>query len=177
MSWDRSIPARAGETCCYPVTPVTPRVYPRTGGGNQTGRQALGYADGLSPHGRGKPIQEGDQRGTAWSIPARAGETKVKEKVPPLPWVYPRTGGGNTSMFCWETHWGGLSPHGRGKHRAAPRTETRYRSIPARAGETRAIRINRRQTGVYPRTGGGNFSIKVFSASAIGLSPHGRGKP
>ena len=53
--WGGSIPARAGETARCRSARSLSWVYPRTGGGNRqlpTGGQ---LAQGLSPHGRGKP--------------------------------------------------------------------------------------------------------------------------
>ena len=51
----RSIPARAGETPRRSSLGGVRGVYPRTGGGNETGWRKTGMAKGLSPHGRGKP--------------------------------------------------------------------------------------------------------------------------
>ena len=91
--------------------------------------------------------------------------------------VYPRTGGGNIAgRFC-PPDGGGLSPHGRGKHRdKSPHVPPPPRSIPARAGETLANPLTRSYSRVYPRTGGGNSDSGRLEFLTLGLSPHGRGK-
>ena len=71
----RSIPARAGETPRSRPDCVGWTVYPRTGGGNVSEKVAEYMAEGLSPHGRGKPHLGADCQLRARSIPARAGET------------------------------------------------------------------------------------------------------
>ena len=91
---------------------------------------------GLSPHGRGKPLLERIRYPKGRSIPARAGETRRCLAGLPLPWVYPRTGGGNDNTHRQLQGVGGLSPHGRGKQDTTEHHELEYRSIPARAGET-----------------------------------------
>ena len=69
-----------------------------------------------------------------------------------------------------------LSPHGRGKPRAADYPLPKSRSIPARAGETVRRPVYPFAGQVYPRTGGGNDTDRVFQCGNNGLSPHGRGK-
>ena len=71
--------------------------------------------------------------------------------------VYPRTGGGNGGYRRPGYAAGGLSPHGRGKRLASGLGAERWRSIPARAGETRTVALPRYPPEVYPRTGGGNW--------------------
>ena len=96
--------------------------------------------------------------------------------TPPLPWVYPRTGGGNAPGGIAPAPVSGLSPHGRGKPEPAARPVSRSWSIPARAGETGVIALKGSGTAVYPRTGGGNATASVPPPIFCGLSPHGRGK-
>ena len=70
-----SIPAWAGETRQENAPELGNRVYPRVGGGNETGYLRIDDTDGLSPRGRGKPDK---MRTGMWinrSIPAWAGET------------------------------------------------------------------------------------------------------
>ena len=91
----RSIPAWAGETGA-PMTPrPNPAVYPRVGGGNAWPMAAAYISAGLSPRGRGKPIDGFYEPGRRGSIPAWAGETPLPGHAY-YPWgVYPRVGGGN----------------------------------------------------------------------------------
>ena len=114
----------------------TTEVYPRTGGGNRLSEVAGESVVGLSPHGRGKRHSRVRSRLSLGSIPARAGETGVGNGSRPASTVYPRTGGGNGRTCSDRGLAGGLSPHGRGKLRAAAAVEVGTGSIPARAGET-----------------------------------------
>ena len=132
----RSIPARAGETRWDGGNWNQSRVYPRTGGGNQSPFPPPSAAIGLSPHGRGKPVVAQPQTQTGGSIPARAGETPGSSAPHPVVQVYPRTGGGNPLGPAQQEIAMGLSPHGRGKPAGCRPALTRSRSIPARAGET-----------------------------------------
>ena len=50
---------------------------------------------GLSPRGRGKPLQKGKAMDGQGSIPAWAGETPTPPSVDGQGVVYPRVGGGN----------------------------------------------------------------------------------
>ena len=134
---------------------------------------------------------------TTRSIPARAGETclgltkTARQKVYPRTGggnrrgygsgvkgarVYPRTGGGNSDKDRPALKEEGLSPHGRGKPSRGAGVVHCPGSIPARAGETFSFWRGICRFGVYPRTGGGNFSRYTSAQDWQGLSPHGRGK-
>ena len=115
MLYNRSIPARAGETWGVTARVIMAQVYPRTGGGNKKRAGELAPFNGLSPHGRGKRefCLDGDAAGR--SIPARAGETRWFVDYSYLSEVYPRTGGGNGKESYRDGIYQGLSPHGRGK--------------------------------------------------------------
>ena len=172
-----SIPARAGETVSVSNIGREVVVYPRTGGGNPGRRGRRGSGGGLSPHGRGKHDAVGASKAGVGSIPARAGETTCTFQSS-LTWtVYPRTGGGNPEATRSSAKELGLSPPVRGKLSRWRYGKHRYRSILARAGETRTAAVVRGAVEVYPRTGGGNNPGGVGYPYADGLSPHGRGKP
>ena len=173
----RSIPARAGETAPQFNDGFLLGVYPRTGGGNVDRHRQHRIVKGLSPHGRGKPARVPVAAPVAGSIPARAGETRSLPLIPGLPWVYPRTGGGNSARIYRSKIGDGLSPHGRGKLEQLQAVFLRPGSIPARAGETHRCSTPSPLPPVYPRTGGGNFPTSCPLLLNIGLSPHGRGKP
>ena len=172
----RSIPARAGETICWSWQNGRWRVYPRTGGGNPSGVNAILSMIGLSPHGRGKLPGKVAAFASAGSIPARAGETQPPGCNQSQSRVYPRTGGGNLSTIILLLLLGGLSPHGRGKPRSPAGGVCRRGSIPARAGETPRGGLAWNWWRVYPRTGGGNLCPRHRGLHLGGLSPHGRGK-
>ena len=134
----RSIPAWAGETRLNASTASRASVYPRVGGGNKVDDLSVGSAGGLSPRGRGKPPAPRTTNCYRRSIPAWAGETFCRRSSRGDVAVYPRVGGGNNAQSRRTIPSGGLSPRGRGKHRAVIAYAKRRRSIPAWAGETAA---------------------------------------
>ena len=85
-------------------------------------------------------------------------------------------GGGNHAEVDSAVKGAGLSPRGRGKPNQRLLCGQALGSIPAWAGETvnswRAERVDE----VYPRVGGGNWSVLWCSRGGQGLSPRGRGK-
>ena len=93
----RSIPAWAGETSWIRRNLAAYRVYPRVGGGNLFEFGNRRRRNGLSPRGRGKPLQSVRQPRPRGSIPAWAGETIAMPCSGSVMSVYPRVGGGNPS--------------------------------------------------------------------------------
>ena len=79
---------------------------------------------------------------------------------------------GLSSMDIWKV---GLSPRGRGNHRAAMEGPDRGRSIPAWAGEPRSRLSLCLGLWVYPRVGGGTLLTRRTPRTIQGLSPRGRG--
>ena len=111
----RSIPAWAGETRETWLWVTGDRVYPRVGGGNIFGWIPNTLHGGLSPRGRGKPINPNACRKLLRSIPAWAGETGKLSYRNLCATVYPRVGGGNCTAQSLRKCAQGLSPRGRGK--------------------------------------------------------------
>ena len=70
---------------------------------------------GLSPRGRGKPVECRDGSTAIGSIPAWAGETRHAARPNSIDAVYPRVGGGNKPKRRRSRYRRGLSPRGRGK--------------------------------------------------------------
>ncbi len=110
-----SIPAWAGETSQRENRATRTPVYPRVGGGNLVSRRGCDRIAGLSPRGRGKPILVLYRAKQIRSIPAWAGETRLKGDRRIAVRVYPRVGGGNTFRVVRRLNSRGLSPRGRGK--------------------------------------------------------------
>ena len=86
-------------------------------------------------------------------------------------------GGGNDGADDAIRHGDGLSPRGRGKRGDAGQPYLCAGSIPAWAGETFSVSMQRYLMRVYPRVGGGNGSRSALDKTREGLSPRGRGKP
>ena len=134
---DRSIPACAGEAGAEIAGAVAHSVYPRVCGGSGVSRRRLGARRGLSPRVRGKPVQQLILRNPQRSIPACAGEARVKVGDGLMGAVYPRVCGGSVQTPIGRRQNEGLSPRVRGKRTASSGERTYDRSIPACAGEAR----------------------------------------
>ena len=150
-------------------------VYPRVGGGTHKVIYRNTPPVGLSPRGRGNHAGAADDVDFSRSIPAWAGEpgeraTRAKEQG-----VYPRVGGGTSSVGRMAVTGMGLSPRGRGNQPFSHRDGRTGRSIPAWAGEPRPRGSRGSSRWVYPRVGGGTQVPASMMPGLIGLSPRGRG--
>ena len=171
-----SIPARAGETPAASTVQDATWVHPRACGGNFRVVSRMWACGGPSPRVRGKRAGPSRSPDMAGSIPARAGETSQPRKAPMRWGVHPRACGGNERIMAAQAKADGPSPRVRGK-RGAPRVrDRRGRSIPARAGETRAEAFLLHEPGVHPRACGGNFAAMRLARPRTGPSPRVRGK-
>ena len=132
---------------------------------------------GLSPRGRGNLFEERPGEGRGRSIPAWAGEPRIRSTPPPSSEVYPRVGGGTAAFADRRVDRPGLSPRGRGNPSSSPGVNVQIRSIPAWAGEPCWQRHTKRARKVYPRVGGGTASAIASAGRHEGLSPRGRGNP
>ena len=155
----RSIPAWAGEPVktlaamslakVYPRVGGEPpwgasnmgmtRVYPRVGGGTPLPPNFQDIFDGLSPRGRGNPMDAWIDEATLGSIPAWAGEPTLQDSYRSYQPVYPRVGGGTGCHVGFRDSSMGLSPRGRGNQSKAAEALRKVGSIPAWAGEPRSI--------------------------------------
>ena len=196
LSYQRSIPARAGE----PETQHTPApwiaVYPRACGGTAY-IGVLGIdRTGLSPRVRGNLQVAHVGLLVRRSIPARAGEPEQGMPSRTTMPVYPRACGGTDERPDNPQQQYGLSPRVRGNLLGWPQSylfdgsiparageppyATRpnppgFRSIPARAGEPRRAHRAGRRVQVYPRACGGTVATPSPTAPRWGLSPRVRG--
>ena len=156
----RSIPACAGEPARAAWERGRPQVYPRVCGGTLISRQVIRLFEGLSPRVRGNPTRGSVIAALAGSIPACAGEPRRRSAMPPAPAVYPRVCGG-THRPPHLQDWGwGLSPRVRGNHGGLHPAQRGARSIPACAGEPRALVVGNCPKTVYPRVCGGTSSTR-----------------
>ena len=129
-----SIPASAGEPLCQGISRRLRRVYPRERGGTLRQHRQTSKSWGLSPRARGNPepcrpgpVDEG-------SIPASAGNHRVKRGLRADERVYPRERGGTTRYVHEVGTATGLSPRARGNRSIPRRLHERLGSIPASAG-------------------------------------------
>ncbi len=152
------------------------RAYPRIRGGNAEEAAKAKASEGLSPHTRGKPLDQRRDDRRHGPIPAYAGETRRGAKIEVSLGAYPRIRGGNTSGNCPTASSAGLSPHTRGKRVAVERRIHGGGPIPAYAGETWLGSRCFGRRGAYPRIRGGNWQPVPLRFGRWGLSPHTRGK-
>ena len=191
------IPARAGKTHVWSISPLHIRAHPRAGGENDNEAQQAATLAGSSPRGRGKrkatdlpvvtngliPARAGKtgqclgECGDGGLIPARAGKTRVPVGCHDQAEAHPRAGGEN-SLRLESAAWSpGSSPRGRGKREGGHPGLARGGLIPARAGKTRARPGRVRRPWAHPRAGGENSAPASAVLIAVGSSPRGRGKP
>ena len=132
-----SIPACAGEprtrTCA-----ASPRwVYPRVCGGTASPDRDFEAAEGLSPRVRGNRRDDDEGRARRGSIPACAGEPRLRQGDRLAGRVYPRVCGGTVWMGTKLENGLGLSPRVRGNQAVRDALKRVSGSIPACAGEPR----------------------------------------
>ena len=172
-----SIPAWAGEPRGQRICRFSSGVYPRVGGGTDSGFFGAGRKNGLSPRGRGNPLLIWGGKIRVRSIPAWAGEPNWNGEIRAGIGVYPRVGGGTRNRHRARRTTIGLSPRGRGNLQILARSIGHQGSIPAWAGEPQLEIMIDDGHKVYPRVGGGTRSSPGSSRRAPGLSPRGRGNP
>ena len=137
-------------------------VYPRVCGGTAHRCGRLRPIAGLSPRVRGNPSDSHRGRPAHRSIPACAGEPRLRWHTWQGPGVYPRVCGGTHHRGIPQWQLGGLSPRVRGNHTPIRAIKIRTRSIPACAGEPFCVPACHDGQKVYPRVCGGTWSSGHF---------------
>ncbi len=137
----RFIPARAGNTTAGHRRCSPRPVHPRASGEHIAGADPIRQYAGSSPRERGTHVHLITQRPKLRFIPARAGNTS-----PPSPptWpraVHPRASGEHIRFRDVSPGPNGSSPRERGTPARADTREHHHRFIPARAGNTWAVRL------------------------------------
>ena len=172
---DGSIPACAGEPDVAIVQLLVNAVYPRVCGGTADISAAWRKAVGLSPRVRGNHVISECDYLSGRSIPACAGEPRRWSRYSSLFEVYPRVCGGTRIVGGGASLPEGLSPRVRGNRALRPSCANGSGSIPACAGEPRAIGCIPPCKPVYPRVCGGTSPTSSTSVRYVGLSPRVRG--
>ena len=116
----RIIPAYAGSTVSASRTSTVRQDHPRIRGEHYLPKEADIFEGGSSPHTRGAPsLKPGVSNGER-IIPAYAGSTRHRQRLPRVPTDHPRIRGehGNTDNTTKEDE--GSSPHTRGAHLEIP---------------------------------------------------------
>ena len=190
-----SIPARAGEPRCAAAASAPSGVYPRACGGTVRADVQIFPVQGLSPRVRGNRATLRCRNLASGSIPARAGEPRIRRRAAGKGPVYPRACGGTTSVSDAATCkcglsprvrgttpgsvagncCPGLSPRVRGNHSGRSASQFPIGSIPARAGEPIPNEGQGQRPAVYPRACGGTGVRRRIARVKSGLSPRVRG--
>ena len=150
-----SIPACAGEPLSLCLWGRVPAVYPRVCGGTQYRLPSCASLCGLSPRVRGNPAGATSCAFAMRSIPACAGEPRVREYSARVDSVYPRVCGGTPCARPDSLNLAGLSPRVRGNLLLLRRRQRAEGSIPACAGEPLDSPPSNPAARVYPRVCGG----------------------
>ena len=131
---------------------------------------------GSSPLTRGKPALSPQARLDRRLIPAHAGKTRRRSRLPPPLGAHPRSRGENTGSVRASIECRGSSPLTRGKLRHAVYQLPRVGLIPAHAGKTRGRAGRVRARRAHPRSRGENGLLALIPTVAGGSSPLTRGK-
>ena len=150
-------------------------VHPRVGGEHLLKRAEAGLNAGSSPRGRGTQDANNLIHHPLRFIPAWAGNTWRKQKIPRVNTVHPRVGGEHLINCIQPTLGFGSSPRGRGTLDASPVALTINRFIPAWAGNTSSNELAPLAETVHPRVGGEHRFPQPRLWFVSGSSPRGRG--
>ena len=147
----RSIPARAGNTATRTTRSRPATVHPRACREHRAIRSREGVNIGPSPRVQGTPIEMLDVPGRQRSIPARAGNTTKCSRWRQRRAVHPRACREHPRARALLLLLIGPSPRVQGTPQHLPSPVPAPRSIPARAGNTVALRFRRHGSAVHPR--------------------------
>ena len=170
-----SIPAYAGEPVSVGPLLSCSRVYPRVCGGTRPQQRPRRRPQGLSPRMRGNRCRQRPQVSYDRSIPAYAGEPRLRPSAQRVAKVYPRVCGGTDAGVTAGGKDDGLSPRMRGNLSHHAHHPELHGSIPAYAGEPIIVAGRNAADTVYPRVCGGTGRPFDMGISGIGLSPRMRG--
>ena len=129
-----------------------------------------------SPRARGRRERNRQVKLHVRSIPACAGETRLRRRVPTRPEVHPRVRGGDRLGSIQSAPSTGPSPRARGRPRRIRIHRRRRGSIPACAGETERCLFAATKTTVHPRVRGGDSPSSRTPLRLAGPSPRARGR-
>ena len=149
--------------------------HPRAGGADPLRMDLAQDAAGSSPRGRGGQALIAQALYGGGLIPARAGRTSSRGRVPGPTRAHPRAGGADAITPGGASGREGSSPRGRGG-RHDPRIVLGAGGlIPARAGRTAVEQPAARARRAHPRAGGADKAKPRPGAGRAGSSPRGRG--
>ena len=171
----RFIPACAGNTRPPSTVSHLPSVHPRVCGEHVVAHRCVPAQDGSSPRVRGTPLVEVKSNGGRRFIPACAGNTKTTTATPTPTAVHPRVCGEHSEGLLRGVQTSGSSPRVRGTRGRIDIDKTKYRFIPACAGNTVSVGNTGGRYSVHPRVCGEHSGNRILTACFTGSSPRVRG--
>ncbi len=174
---DRSIPACAGQPHQAVSEQRRHQVHPRVCGATRSMAAASAWSAGPSPRVRGNPLGDGVAPAQFGSIPACAGQPKVRCLQPAGAGVHPRVCGATAPGPMLGSMVAGPSPRVRGNRAESAHKTARERSIPACAGQPMEPSIGPGASRVHPRVCGATIKAGLAENWAGGPSPRVRGNP
>ena len=169
------IPARAGNTPLMARPSPAWRAHPRSRGEHQSTNCSLTACPGSSPLARGTLLLYLDESAEPGLIPARAGNTGGTCPADSANRAHPRSRGEHPRRTIHTLISRGSSPLARGTLIQRHLQNQTLGLIPARAGNTRCVRVNREKTGAHPRSRGEHFKGHPVADILSGSSPLARG--
>jgi len=176
-SWtfQRFIPACAGNARSPPGTPASRTVHPRVCGERSGNEKQSLHGNGSSPRVRGTRPRFRRARCQSRFIPACAGNADETYEAASEIAVHPRVCGERGPSLTVIVHGDGSSPRVRGTPRKRGIPRRRFRFIPACAGNANPSRAAGSWTPVHPRVCGERGSRVIRVIRLIGSSPRVRG--
>ena len=169
------IPACAGSTRRRGRSRGSGWAHPRMRGEHRYGVREVFIPLGSSPHARGAPATAETHRIRGGLIPACAGSTSRRARLPRPAWAHPRMRGEHYQPAGIVHADEGSSPHARGARALRSGGAGVTRLIPACAGSTRARSQHGRRRTAHPRMRGEHHRRADRTFGAGGSSPHARG--
>ena len=131
---------------------------------------------GSSPLTRGKRVEAGHAGEEVRLIPAHAGKTTSRLRLPLFGTAHPRSRGENKIALAKHPPFLGSSPLTRGKQTCSASHHVGSGLIPAHAGKTTPVCNSVHKTSAHPRSRGENKERVVLGMGGDGSSPLTRGK-
>ena len=175
VSWQRIIPAWAGNTHHIDAQGEAQSDHPRVGGEHLYAEYFGLKTRGSSPRGRGTHGQHPFAVLVWRIIPAWAGNTTLALADGDGNADHPRVGGEHHIKQLADSTRAGSSPRGRGTPNALRCRAWTYRIIPAWAGNTNQLRNVLAAGSDHPRVGGEHSMVWAEAMMTSGSSPRGRG--
>ena len=172
---DRLIPARAGNTATMTASRSGLSAHPRS-----RGEHVYPVADkvadaGSSPLARGTRVHPVPTKSPHRLIPARAGNTRARNRTDRLFSAHPRSRGEHDWHRAIAAFTFGSSPLARGTRGFSGNFFPFRRLIPARAGNTTARGGSRNTPAAHPRSRGEHLPHRMLRCWRSGSSPLARG--